>query len=297
MTYSLERVGIGNNGDDRDGEAVGARKRRARSPGYDLNSRDQDGLRGTVEAEVVPLLLKAHFPSDAKAYSEALSLPLLRNDDIANLAELLVGQDLSAAASLVEGRHREGVPLDSLYLDLLSPAAKYLGTLWEQDLCDFGDVTVGLCHLRQLLRDLSPTFLNGTEQSDPNRRALLMTAPGEQHSLGLFMVAEFFRRAGWDVVTAGPASRQDMASLVRRDWYGVIGLSAACDTRVETVEDCVRTIRQVSKNRTVAVMVGGPLFLIHPEYGTQVGADASATDGRQATMVAQKLLANIPSRI
>lgn len=294
MTYSLERVGSGRRQDDEEGGASSfPASRHARSPGYDLNSSDRDGLRGTVETEVVPLLLRAYRPPSETPCAATPSMPLLRSEDIANLADLLISQNVQAAACVIEDRRQKGVPMESLYLDLLGPAAKYMGTLWEQDICDFGDVTLGMCHLRQILRDLSPTFLNGAERKDPSRRALLMTTPGEQHSFGLFMVAEFFRRTGWDVVAAAPASRQDMAALVRREWYAVVGLSAACDTRIDLVDSSIRTIRQVSKNRSVAVMVGGPLFLEHPEYAIQVGADAAATDGRQAPKVAEMLLANI----
>ena len=39
------------------------------------------------------------------------------------------------------------------------------------------------------------------------RRALLVSVPGEQHSFGVTMVAEFFRRAGWDAWTGAPRTR------------------------------------------------------------------------------------------
>jgi methanogenic corrinoid protein MtbC1 len=43
-------------------------------------------------------------------------------------------------------------------------------------------------------------------------------------------------------------------------------------------------------------MVGGPVFLAHPELVAMVGADATAADGRQAVQQAQRLLMLIPSR-
>ena len=254
------------------------------------------GVLATVQRTVVPHLVRAHRPPGENPCLAAPTTPVLHSQDVAEMAELLLGPDPAAASALLDRRHRQGVAADALYLDLLAPAARYLGDLWAQDLCEFGDVTVGLCHLRQVMRDFSPTFLDGAERSDPRRRALLTTVPGEQHSFGLFMVAEFFRRAGWEVTAAAPGSRQDLAALARRDWYAVVGVSASCASRLDMVESCVRTVRQVSRNRSVGIMVGGPAFVAQPSLAGQVGADGYATDGREAPVVAEKLLAEMPAR-
>ena len=41
-------------------------------------------------------------------------------------------------------------------------------------------------------------------------------------------------------------------------------------------------IRRCTVNEHVGIMVGGPIFGLHPEYVAQVGADCAVTDGRQA---------------
>ena len=68
------------------------------------------------------------------------------------------------------------MPLELLFLRLLAPAARRLGELWEGDLCTFTDVTIGLSHLQQVLRELSPVFEEELETrlSDAVRRL----APG-----------------------------------------------------------------------------------------------------------------------
>ena len=43
-------------------------------------------------------------------------------------------------------------------------------------------------------------------------------------------------------------------------------------------------------------MVGGPVFVAHPELAAYVGADGTATDGRQAVLQAESLLALLPER-
>ena len=42
-------------------------------------------------------------------------------------------------------------------------------------------------------------------------------------------------------------------------------------------------------NEHVGIMVGGPIFGLHPEYVTQVGADCAVTDGRQAPVQAEQM--------
>jgi MerR family transcriptional regulator, light-induced transcriptional regulator len=156
---------------------------------------------------------------------------------------------------------------------------------------------VGLCRLHQVLRELSPAFQNeGEHQPHGGRRALLVPVPGEQHTFGLVMVAEFFRRAGWDVWSGPPASRGELVRIVRNEWFAVVGFSASCDTRLDALAAGIHAVRRASRNPAVGVLVGGPVFVEHPELATLIGADATAVDGRQATQQAESLLALFATR-
>jgi methanogenic corrinoid protein MtbC1 len=46
-------------------------------------------------------------------------------------------------------------------------------------------------------------------------------------------------------------------------------------------------------NQSICVMVGGPLFLVNPEYVAYVNADAASTDGAQAPSLAASLVAAV----
>ena len=58
----------------------------------------------------------------------------------------------------------------------------------------------------------------------------------------------------------------------------------------------IRALRRASRNRAIGVLVGGPLFIDHPELVARVGADATAIDGGQAPIQAQNLLALLARR-
>jgi methanogenic corrinoid protein MtbC1 len=84
--------------------------------------------------------------------------------------------------------------------------------------------------------------------------------------------------------------------MVRHNWYGLIGFSMACETELDELAACIRGVRRASRNPNIGVMVGGPIFLEHPEFVALVGADATARDGRQAVLQAQGLLALLANR-
>lgn len=245
-------------------------------------------LARTIEAEIIPRLMLAHRAPDAP------DLPALADPDpspaeVADFAEIVLEHDVAVASAYVEVMRGRGLSLETLFLHLLAPTARLLGDLWKEDVLTFTDVTVGLARLQHLLRELSSPFENEAEHAPHGRRALLAPAPGEQHTFGTLMVEEFFRRACWDVA-GGPRSSDEILHLVRREWFDVVGLSVSCDVLFDGVSALVQSIRRASRNRGIGVLVGGRLFIEHPELVARVGADATAVDGRQAVRQLPQLL-------
>ena len=77
---------------------------------------------------------------------------------------------------------------------------------------------------------------------------------------------------------------------VKSEWFDLVGISAGSNARLDTMLSCIAKVRRLSHNRSVAVMVGGPLFTLHPEMVERLGADGVATDGQQAPALAERLL-------
>jgi methanogenic corrinoid protein MtbC1 len=246
-------------------------------------------LAQTIETEIIPRLMLARWAAPA-APAVRGDARTIGTEEVAELARLVLAHDAVVAAAYVEAMRTQGASLESLYLELLAPAARRLGELWEADLCDFSEVTLGLGRLQQVLRELGPAFRNEAARPENGRRALLAPTPGEQHTFGLVMVAEFFLRAGWDVCTGASNANRDLPALVRGDWFDVVGLSLGSERRLDALATCIRSIRRASRNHSIGVMVGGPVFAQHPEYVSLVGADATALDGQQALLQAENLL-------
>lgn len=247
-------------------------------------------LARVIESEVIPRLVLARRTEDGRAGPVATGGAPPSVEEVMTLAGLVVDHDLPEALAFVERVRERGVSVESVYLDLLAPAARELGRQWEDDRRTFSEVTVGLWRLHQLLYELSPIFQRDAVAPSSDLRALLVTAPGEQHSFGLAMTAEFFRRAGW-LVSGGPLlSGEDLPTLVHREWFAIVGISAGSGARLDSVARAIHEIRRASRNRALGILVGGVAFGGHPERVALVGADGCADDARRAPLQARALL-------
>lgn len=254
---------------------------------------DADGhtawLLQTIEAEIIPRLMLVHQMAHPASPQAQAARMVPGPDDVAVFADLVLAHDAADSAAWVEARRADGMALDTVYLDLLAPAARLLGDLWSDDQIDFTQVTLGLWRIQQVMYDLSPTFQRPSDAVGAGgRRAMLVAMPGSQHSLGLFMVAEFFRRAGWAVWSEPLASADDLLHAVRTEWFDVIGFSIGTERQASDLASVIRQARAASRNPGVAVMVGGPLVRESPASVAELGADLVATDAPQAVARAEQ---------
>ena len=252
-----------------------------------------DRLALSIEADIVPRLLLARRGA-VKPPPPAAAI--VTGDDVQKFAELVLINDKDAIAAFIDGLRARGTGADVMFLNLLAPTALLLGKFWEDDVCSFGDVTLGMLRMNWVLQELIPVFHAEVVPRPENRRALLVPAPGEQHGLGLKIVTEFMRRAGWRVWCGVPESRQALLDMVHQEWFSLVGLSTACTDQLESLSAAIRLVRRASLNVGVGIMVGGPVFIDHPELAAAVGADATAVDGRHAAQQAEALLDLMPSR-
>ena len=250
-------------------------------------------LSATLSEQIIPRLLQAHthaegYADDACDYRAHAGRPI-SSADVKDLVRMVLLPDDRAARASVEAMRLRGIPVETLFIDLLALAARHLGELWEEDLCNFADVTVGVGRLQQAMRDLSPGLVIRSTSGDQPRRILLLPSPGEQHTFGLVMVGDFFRSAGWDVA-GGPAMSLDIDAVVRREWFDVVGFSLASEVHLPRLAPAIAAVRKASQNPRVGILVGGPMFLRQAGLASEVGADAVAINGSLAPEIADKLV-------
>ena len=243
----------------------------------------------TIECAVIPRLILAHRNGAAGKADVVAAEPRIPESDVLTFTEIILyGSELAAQHFVTELQQR-GIGADSIRLDLLANAARRLGVFWESERADFIQVTVGLRRLQQLAHRLSEDGVDPVVIKS-GHKALLVNLPGEQHVFGTQLVSDMLRGAGWDVWDAPGASEQDIITLVKNEWFAVVGLSIGGPEQMEPLALIIREIRRHSANRSVGIMVGGNSFAEQSDGAARVGADTTAVDGRDAVAQAEKLL-------
>lgn len=253
---------------------------------------NEPGLARSIEGEIIPrlMMLFDHQVSSAAPSASQVQAPSLQ-EELDAFVTLVLENDADVVCDYIEQLRDRGKTLPAIYLNLLAPAARRLGELWESDECSFASVTLGISRMHQVLLRFSAFFCaNCSETPEDAKSVLIIPAPGEQHTFGLMMLVEFFRREGWRVWSGSPRSDDELIGLLESDRFDVVGCSVSAERHLETVPGLLSTIRERSKNKNIKIIVGGRLFSEQPELAKKVGADAMAQDGADAVRQAERLV-------
>jgi methanogenic corrinoid protein MtbC1 len=217
----------------------------------------------------------------------------ISEEDVATFTALTTQAEASVLLDFVDNCLATGSSVEALYINLLAPAARRLGEMWEDDTEDFVDVTMGLWRIQEILRELSLRVPPPSQSDHGRRSALFSTMPGEQHSLGTLMISECFQRAGWDTdVLIEPSISEVTAKAANRS-YGLIGLTLSNDCPTGALSDLIQSLRSVSNNPDVRIMIGGRFVIANPQIVETCGADGTAANATAAIELADKI---VPAR-
>ena len=239
-----------------------------------------ESLVKTIEGNILPHIIEQHLES---SIPEDLQAKAITDEKIiADLTALVLQEDARASVNFVKEIHASGTSLEDIYLLLLTPVARKLGAMWEEDESSFTDVTIGLWRIKQLMYDLSPIFQQYAEQNKTGSSIMLVPLPGSQHNLGLFMVSEFFAKAGWRIWGELAATEEEIIQMAANEWFDVVGLSASVREQFPQLKELIKSIKAKSKNPNVGVIIGSPVFNQFPELIDDLGADMVGMDAEDA---------------
>ena len=247
-------------------------------------------LARTIQSEIIPRLMMAHRTPPECAMPNLVIPYNITSTDVTNFVGLLLEGRQNDGLDWINETRTKGVSIESIFLNLLAPAARQLGELWEDDERDFTEVTLGLAELHKILH-LLPSMSELHKQYVPNGLTiLLMPSPGDQHTLGLAMVAEFFQRDGWAVDGGTFAASDNPALLVKAKHYDAVGFSLATGLGFNRLQDCISDIRKTVSPNKLCIIVGGPYFAANQDKVSLVGADLFVQDGNFAPDLVQKYI-------
>jgi MerR family transcriptional regulator, light-induced transcriptional regulator len=256
-----------------------------------------------VASELIPRLLMVHRAGTAEESAARDAIVNAKKgrieitdttDVIEEFTQCALSEDANAAAAYAALLHEKGLSIETIFLHVLQPVARRLGDLCNQDICHDVEVSVGMWRLQSLVRDLSAEFQTEAPPIASNHSVLVATQPGEPHMLGMRLDAEFFWRAGWDVMCEFPATDEELENLVTEQWFDVLDLSLSNafqrDHRLAAMTTTIQAVRRASFNPNLRVMVCGRIFLEHPEFSLLVGADVGCSTAAKVVARATSVL-------
>lgn len=244
-------------------------------------------LLSVIDARIVPQLMRnsAHAgtgPTPGAAFAPDA-------DQIAEFARLCFQEDEQVGRGYLDRLLQQQHSVPAVLLNLVAPAARWLGEQWDQDQIGFSEVTLGLLRMQNITHDFAADERHPQRDAPDRFRALVASAPGSQHLLGLTMVSELFAADGWEVRVEMASTEAALFSAVQASRYDVLGLSVGLSEQLPGLSDLVGRLRRHSLNPDIAVLLGGVALSGPDAAATTHGADAVCQDPVAAIRMARRL--------
>jgi methanogenic corrinoid protein MtbC1 len=232
---------------------------------------------------VIPrLLIAQRLPQGASTAAERRRGRVLPTQaEVKRLADVCAQPNVVQALELTLDILGSGLSLETVLLYLIGPAARSLGTDWEEDVRSFADVTVGLGTLHEVVHCLTyrddearvaqrdPKPDDARQPKSPHQgntqtargSALLLSGPGEQHTLGLYIFAQLLRHSRWAVLVEAAMPSDALLQCVRSRKVDVVGISVSSPERLAEMAELAQTITRAAQNPALRVLFGGPVDL------------------------------------
>jgi len=267
--------------------------------------------RGVDEGELVAMLeslqqaLSEEMPAELRdavakpldAALRAVAQPLSPVAEVIDAATSTGRLALQYLQLCLEGRCDEATALvlDSIddemtperaYLEVLVPAQRETGQLWHVGDISIAEERVVSETTRQLLTLISHEH---APEIGTDRIVLGASVAGNAHDIGLRVITDLFRLAGWRALFLGadvpPAEIARAALLFDVD---LVVLNATLDVQLKDLGRTIAEIRAVGPG--TKILVGGLVFAPSPELWRRVGADGYAADAASAVSMGTQLL-------
>ncbi|MFN3989564.1 MAG: B12-binding domain-containing protein [Erythrobacter sp.] len=251
-----------------------------------------ESISTVIESEIIPRLLMAYNAGGTE--SGAARPGPIDGDALNRFALLPLRLEAAGLLEEVDALIERGASVEAICIDLLAPAARRLGEMWDRDECDFIDVTMGLWRLQEVMREISARSPVNFSPYPEARSALFSPMPGDNHNFGTLMIEEVFARAGWQSEALVKPERRELLDRVAHTPFDIVGLTLTRDCPSAALGNLVRAIRSVSANPHVKVIVGGRVVNNNPSIVAESGADGTGQDALGALELAEQLVAAAP---
>ncbi len=198
------------------------------------------------------------------------------------LEALLTGQR-DEARDICLAELEQGRSLEDILLNVIQPAQVELGNMWHRN-----ELSIAEEHAATAITESVITILREQASKPPalGKKVIATTVGGEQHSLGLQIVAVAFELAGWDCLYIGTdVPHAAVLEAMTQQKADVLAISTTSTLHLRSVVELIETIRKNCPH-SPKILVGGRPFKVFPELWQKVGADLVAQDAFEGVRAA-----------
>jgi len=188
--------------------------------------------------------------------------------------------DRRKAMHLILKAADEGQDVPDLYLKVLQPAQEELGRMWL-----LGEINVAEEHFATTTTRLVMAQLHAQGVCGPSNGKTLVAAAvaGNQHDLGIQVVADLFEIDGWRVIQLGSnVPADDLAQGVEFYDADLVALSVSLPTQLTVLEETIAAVRTCQRGNAVKILVGGYGMMNTADLAKSKGADDYASNAVDA---------------
>lgn len=202
--------------------------------------------------------------------------------------DALLQGHLRQATALFNARLEGGASFLDAQLHLIQPALYQIGRDWQNN-----KVSVAHEHLATAtaVTLMAQTFPFAAVSQSNGKKVVLACVEGNDHEVGLRMVADTFEMDGWEVrFLGGNTPSRELTDMVKSWAPNLVGLSVSFPHQLRTVRAVICQMRAELGVTCPAVLVGGLAFNSFSSAAPTMAADDYAPDARTALEQANKLI-------
>ncbi|MDB2398741.1 cobalamin-dependent protein [Planktomarina sp.] len=180
----------------------------------------------------------------------AVARPVSQEELLA-FSTALASDSPKSAAQIIAAEREAGRPAEDIYVNLLAPAARQLGDMWDSDHITFAQVTVGSGRIFAIMRSMRHMFETSEPAEEP--AVIFASVPGETHTLGVRMAADFFRTDGWNISLLIGLSHDDLLAEIAQISSRMVGLSFSGEHSLEALSQVIVALHICAPHLSIVI--------------------------------------------